>query len=435
MSCVVGYAIDTSELGKLQKSVRGKNAELQIALEQIELSSKRDEIKYSLKEIILHANCESNMVNGLFDECSAKLGLTHLALCSLNLPLYPAKSDFAFCETEADSVRAAVIGGVSNLLRREADVASIVLPEIEMEPDCGLAFLLRNGENEKIGYLVAGGITNEIDEAWKIAMLKDVAKIVALKILEIKSNKLISETNKRLILEVENRTSELVVLNENLEAFAYSVSHDLKTPLRHITSYIGLLKSSLKESLSEDVKTNMGFIISAASKMSDLISALLSFSRLGKQDMNRSVVQVRPIIERIMYEQMRLYPDNKIEFGCDVASDVYADKILISQVFENLISNAFKYSSKNEVIKIKVQESVTATENVFYITDNGAGFDNQFAGKLFHPFQRLHSQSDFEGTGIGLANAARIVKRHGGKICATGVKGCGAEFIVSIPRQ
>jgi PAS domain S-box-containing protein len=230
---------------------------------------------------------------------------------------------------------------------------------------------------------------------------------------------------------VKERTTELEEINEELEAFAYSISHDLRTPLRHIQGFSKLLERNLK--LSEDQVTFFEHIKSGASKMGNMIDALLSFSRLGRKTIEKSPVDLNILIKEIIKDLLLFYKKREINWKITNLPIVQGDVNLLEIAFVNLISNALKFSEKEEVATIEIGTlSSDKGDNIIFIKDNGVGFEMEFVEKLFGVFQRLHRQEEFEGIGIGLANAKRIITKHKGKIWATSTEGEGATFFVQL---
>jgi light-regulated signal transduction histidine kinase (bacteriophytochrome) len=227
----------------------------------------------------------------------------------------------------------------------------------------------------------------------------------------------------------------LLAANKDLESFSYSVSHDLRSPLRHISSFVSLLEEHLGESQDEVALRYLGTIGNSARHMSQLIDGLLSFSRLGRAAVNRVEVDFALLVQAVVAQLDHDTQGRNVTWA--IAPDlpmVQGDPLLLREVWANLLSNALKYSRPREVARIEISWSVDpAVGYIFSVTDNGVGFDPQYAQKLFGVFQRLHRASEFEGTGIGLALARRILERHGGSIWAESRMGEGSTFSFSLP--
>jgi light-regulated signal transduction histidine kinase (bacteriophytochrome) len=235
---------------------------------------------------------------------------------------------------------------------------------------------------------------------------------------------------------VVERTAELQSANRELEAFSYSVSHDLRAPLRHILGYLQLLKKEAGESLSEKSLSRMTMVSDAAKRMGTLIDDLLAFSRIGREKLQRREVDLDEVVRKTVGDFQEETRMRNIVWQIQPLPRVRADCALLCMVLANLISNAVKFTARRAQPKIEIGcASDEAGQTVIFVRDNGAGFDPKYAAKLFGVFQRLHSQAEFEGTGIGLANVQRIILRHGGRVWAEGAVDSGATFFFSIPTQ
>jgi len=234
--------------------------------------------------------------------------------------------------------------------------------------------------------------------------------------------------------DLEVSKNELEDVNKELEAFAYSVSHDLRAPLRHIDGFAELLRSHSANQLDEKGRSYLGKILTSAQNMGTLIDDLLVFSRIGRQEILKIPVKLNPMIESIRDEFKPELKDRIVSWQIDQLGTVRADPGLIKQVFVNLLSNALKFTRPRKEVKIDVGiKKSDKGEKIIYVKDNGVGFDMKYYDKLFGVFQRLHSSSDFEGIGIGLANVQRIINRHGGRVWAESEVDKGAAFYVALP--
>lgn len=221
--------------------------------------------------------------------------------------------------------------------------------------------------------------------------------------------------------------------NKELEAFSYSVSHDLRAPLRHIDGFVALLSKSLAPELDEKHRRWLDMVSESARQMGRLIDDLLVFSRMGRSEMMTGRVDTGKMVAEVVGELVRSEEGRVIEWSVGDLPAVSADPAMVRLVWVNLISNAMKYSRPQNPARIDITGSREGQEIVFSVRDNGVGFDPEYTGKLFGVFQRLHSAAEFEGTGIGLANVRRIVHRHGGRTWAEGAIGVGATFRFSLP--
>jgi PAS domain S-box-containing protein len=234
--------------------------------------------------------------------------------------------------------------------------------------------------------------------------------------------------------QLQNVNEQLRALNSELEAFSYSVSHDLLAPLRYIDGFSDLLGKHLAGNLDEKGKHYLKTINDSAKRMGVLVEDLLVFSRIGRSKMRHVSVEMNALLKEVIQQCEQEAPGRHIEWKCHPLPMVKGDLAMLRQVLWNLISNAVKYSRPRDPAMIETgADGAGGNETVFFIRDNGVGFDMAYAEKLFGVFQRLHRQSEFEGTGIGLANVQRIVLRHGGRVWAESKPDKGATFYFALP--
>jgi light-regulated signal transduction histidine kinase (bacteriophytochrome) len=225
----------------------------------------------------------------------------------------------------------------------------------------------------------------------------------------------------------------LQAANRELETFSYSVSHDLRAPLRTISAFTQALADDLKFQLDDKSRDHLRRVLAAAARMNDLIDALLELSQINRAQLGRHHVDVSALATSVLDELKRRDVSRKIVGRVMTGLVVDADARLLRILFENLIGNAIKFTAKLPAAQIDIGSEIIEGEVAYFVRDNGAGFDMEYAERLFVPFQRLHGEREFAGTGIGLATARRIVERHGGRIWASSAPGQGATFYFTLP--
>ena len=245
----------------------------------------------------------------------------------------------------------------------------------------------------------------------------------------------IRKLNAELGQRVRERTAGLEESNKELEAFSYSVSHDLRAPLRAIDGFVRILSDDYAPKLDDEGKRVCSVIRENTGRMSRLIDDLLAFSRLGRAEMQPSGIDMGAMARSVYFELTTPEERGRIDLQISSLPQAVGDPSLMRQVWINLLGNAIKFSSKKERAGIKVSGDLQEGELVYAVQDNGAGFDMQYVEKLFGVFQRLHGTQEFEGTGVGLALVQRVIRRHGGRVWAEGEVDRGATFYFALPKK
>jgi PAS domain S-box-containing protein len=257
-------------------------------------------------------------------------------------------------------------------------------------------------------------------------------KSIAINERDVTQQKLTDEQIKKLNYDLQVNNLQLNETNKELESFSYSVSHDLRAPLRAVSGYSRILEEDYLDKFDEEGKVVLGKLYNNVQKMDQLINDLLAFSKLGQKEVRKSTIEMSTLVDEVLVE-INNATEHRAKISVANLPSALCDRALLFQVWYNLIANGIKYSSKKTDPVIEIECTTIDHEQVYCVKDNGAGFDTKFADRLFGTFQRLHSSKEFEGTGIGLAIVKRIVTKHGGRIWAESTLGVGATFYFSIP--
>jgi hypothetical protein len=308
------------------------------------------------------------------------------------------------------------------------DMDGLALLEAALAVDADLAAVIMTGQ----------GTIDTAVQAMQIGALDYILKPFKLSvILPVLSRAL---TIRRLRLEnaelerqVRAHAAELEAANKDLEAFSYSVSHDLRAPLRSVTAFSGILRSDFWAHMPIEARDHLNHVVASAQRMEQLIEDLLAFSRLGRRPLSRRPVNVTGLVQETVDELRRLQPERLVDVRLSELPDGFADPSLLKQVLVNLLSNAFKFTRHKNPAVIEIGGERRVHENEYFVRDNGAGFDTRYADRLFGVFQRLHREDEFEGTGVGLSVVQRIIRRHGGQVWAEAAVDQGATFHFTLP--
>ena len=288
----------------------------------------------------------------------------------------------------------------------------------------GLELYGRNQDGREIPVDIMLNPIETNEGTWAFAVIRDITQ-------QKQSDAKITELN----LALKNQVAQLAASNSELEAFSYSVSHDLRAPLRHIIGFVDLLNSRGAEALDEKSRHYLRVITDAAQKMGSLIDDLLAFSRMGRAEMMKIQVDFDLLVKQIANELSEEAKGREIIWEIAPLPAVIGDSAMLRQVVYNLMSNAVKFTRLSSRTKIEIGAVERENEMDFFVRDNGVGFDTAYLNKLFGLFQRLHRSEEFEGTGVGLAIVQRIVMRHGGRVWAEGAVDGGATFWFSLPKE
>ena len=303
-----------------------------------------------------------------------------------------------------------------------------IIKERKRTRDVPIVFVTASySEDEHILTGYSAGAVDYLTKPIKPAILKSKVAVFA----ELyRKTKALDEANQVL----NRRNAELLAANQELEAFSYTVSHDLRAPLRGIAGYSSILVEDYEPKLDEEGKQVLGVIQRETERMGRLIDELLKFSRLGRQQMRSAVLDMTDIAKSVIEDLVARHAGQKPQLELGPLPPAHGDEALMRQVFVNLLSNALKFTRHKEVAKIDIGSQSDAEQNTYYVKDNGAGFDSKYSNKLFGVFQRLHREEEFEGTGVGLALVQRIIHRHGGRVWAEATLNEGATFYFTLPR-
>jgi light-regulated signal transduction histidine kinase (bacteriophytochrome) len=245
----------------------------------------------------------------------------------------------------------------------------------------------------------------------------------------------IRKLNEELEERVRIRTTQLEVANKELEAFSYSVSHDLRAPLRHIDGFTQLLQKDLEGKLDSNAQRLLDVISTSAKTLGEMIDNLLVFSRMGKAELRKATLDMNALVLEVLREIENESRSARVDMASAPLPAIEGDRAMLKLVWTNLLLNAFKYTRTRPAPSVEIGWRQEGRENLFYVRDNGVGFDMRYVGKLFGVFERLHAADEFEGTGIGLANVKRIILRHEGRVWAEGAVDSGATFYFTLPQS
>jgi len=267
----------------------------------------------------------------------------------------------------------------------------------------------------------------------KVAVFAELFRKSSALRAEVEERRQAEERIRQLNIELSERVDQLAEANAELESFSYTVSHDLRAPLRQVSGFVALLQEGLSGRQNASDAEYIGLIQVAIARMGQLIDDLLSFSRVGRVEINRSVVNLTALVEQVRETLTPALNGRDVRWQIGALPEVEGDPAMLRQVFASLLDNALKFTRTRACAEIEIGARKEREQHIFFVRDNGVGFDARYADKLFGVFQRLHTGAEFEGTGIGLASVRRIIQRHNGLSWAESVSGEGTVVYFSLP--
>jgi two-component system, sensor histidine kinase and response regulator len=315
---------------------------------------------------------------------------------------------------------------LTDLMMPEMDGITLIDAAKKIDPTLGALVMTGHGTIDTAVRAMQGGALDYILKPFKLNVILPVIA----RALDVQR---LRRENAELHLREKQRSAELAAAYHDLESFSYSISHDLRAPLRSMDGFAGILESDFAEQLGDEGRRILGIIRAGSQKMDELIVSLLEFSRAGRSALQFDRVDMTLLADAAAREVRALYVGPEPQIDIADLPPIEADPVVIRQVWCNLIGNALKYSAKRTTPKISVSGRIDNGEAIYQVEDNGAGFDMRYADKLFGVFQRLHRSEEFSGTGVGLAIVHRIITRHGGRIWAKGSPDAGACFQFALP--
>ncbi|MEI9895038.1 MAG: response regulator [Chthoniobacter sp.] len=322
---------------------------------------------------------------------------------------------------------------LTDLMMPGMDGIALLRAALERDPDLVGIVMTGHGTIDTAVEAMKTGALDYILKPFKLsAVIPVLSRAMTVRRLRRENAELERRVRERTV-ELEAANGALEAANKELEAFSYSVSHDLRAPLRHIDGFAQLLSSGYADQLPPPAQRLLQNVCKAAERLGTLIDDLLNFSRLSRQPLVKQTVSLSNLVQLVLDELQAEREGRRVEIRLEELPDCLGDRSLLRQVFVNLLSNALKFTRKRDPAVIEIGCREEAGEPVYFVRDNGAGFDMQFAGKLFGVFQRLHGVDQFEGTGVGLSIVQRIIHRHGGRIWAEAELDKGATFRFTLP--
>jgi len=416
-----------------QKEEKQKRAE-ELVIANKELAFQNEEKEDRAAELII-ANKELAFQNEEKEDRAAELIIANKELAFQNeekenraAELIIANKELVFQNEEKENRAAELVIANKELAfqneEKENRAAELIIANKE------LAFQNEEKENRAAELIIANKELAFQNEEKEIRAAELIIAIEDLKKAEFQ----IAELNVGLEQKIIERTAQLEAANKELESFSYSVSHDLRAPLRAINGFTQILVEDYEDQLDPDALEILNEIVGNSTRMGQLIDNLLEFSRFGKQNVSMGNVNITEMVESIVKVLQKENSHRRVNIAIHPLENIIGDKNMLKQVFINMISNAFKYTGRKEEAIIEIGSYEKDKQCVYYVKDNGAGFDMTYYDKLYGVFQRLHSSNEFEGTGVGLAIIQRIINKHSGSAWAEGIVNQGATFYISLPK-
>lgn len=316
---------------------------------------------------------------------------------------------------------------LADLAMPEMDGLTLLKTALRIDPDLAGVIMTDQGSIDSAVQAMQLGAADYVLKPFTLSVILPVLSRAL-------STRRLRLENAALQESIAARTAELEAANKELEAFTYSVSHDLRAPLRHISGFSQMLMEDYADQLPPEAQKLLNNINTSSLYLGQLIEDLLRFSRLGRQPLSLQPVQMRSLVGDILHSMHKEQEERQIEITIGDLPDCFGDPTMLRQVLTNLLSNAFKFTRFTEKPVIEIGSQPTEEELIYFVRDNGAGFDMRYADKLFGVFQRLHSQRQFEGNGVGLSIVQRIIQRHGGTVWAQSEINQGATFYFSLAK-
>ncbi len=404
-----------------EKALRMQQVTIQQLQTEVEERQQAESARQRLEGLYRRAIEAAGAVPYVFDPATRTLRFLGDGI--LSMTGYPASELMSYDQWSKVEQMGFPRGKLAHLTYDEADRLTDEDDSIPWE--CDFRIRTRDGQTRWIADTSVKGFDETGEHIVAVGLKQDITE-----------RKRVEEEIKQLNLELEQRvrarTTELEAANKELEAFSYSVSHDLRAPLRAINGFARILAADFSAELGPVGLDVLQKILAAGDKMGRLINDLLDFSRLGRKSLNKQIVAVESIVHSVIESLAPETAGRQIEWVLPALPSTAADPALLQQIYANLIGNAVKYSRLCETARIEIGSINQKGETVYFVRDNGAGFDMQYADKLYGVFQRLHREDEFEGTGIGLATVQRIIQRHGGRIWAEAEVNKGATFYFTL---